>query len=129
MTDNTDTKGTLNGADSDGDDGKFTVFRALLSCPWQFKCYALWIWHVLVCAKITDFLCDCHGAWRELHSGPCTSHNTGKVTNVQVTFERKWQHVLLQGVPKPMSDCPGKVEIQFGQVNLWHNLSVGQAHF
>ena len=35
----------------------------------------------------------------------------------------------MQGAPKPMSDCPGQVEIQFGQVNLWHNLSVGQAHF
>ena len=34
-----------------------------------------------------------------------------------------------QGAPKPMSDCPGQVEIQFGKVNLWHNLSVGQAHF
>ena len=43
MTDNTDTKGTLNGADSDGDDGKFAALTAILSCPWQFKCYALWI--------------------------------------------------------------------------------------
>ena len=59
MTDNTDTKGTLNGADSDGDDGKFAALTAILSCPWQFKCYALWIWHGLVHAKITDFLCDC----------------------------------------------------------------------
>ena len=38
-------------------------------------------------------------------------------------------HLVVQGAPKPMSDCPGQVEIQFGQVNLWHNLSVGQAHF
>ena len=43
MTDNTNTKGTLNGADSDGDDGKFTVLMAMLSCPRQFKCYASWI--------------------------------------------------------------------------------------
>ena len=28
-----------------------------------------------------------------------------------------------------MSDCPGQVEIQFGHVNLWHDLSVGQAPF
>ena len=43
ITDNTDTKGTLNGADSDGDDGKFTVLRAMLLCLWQFKRYAPWI--------------------------------------------------------------------------------------
>ena len=43
VTDNTDTKGTVNGADSDGDDGKFTVLRAMLLCPWQFKRYAPWI--------------------------------------------------------------------------------------
>ena len=40
-----------------------------------------------------------------------------------------WLYVIVQGAPKPMSDCPGQVEIQFGQVNLWHNLSMGQAHF
>ena len=28
-----------------------------------------------------------------------------------------------------MSDCPGQVEIQFAHVNLWHDLSVGQALF
>ena len=28
-----------------------------------------------------------------------------------------------------MSHCPGQVEIQFGHVNLWHDLSVGQAPF
>ena len=38
-------------------------------------------------------------------------------------------HKAVQGEPKPLSDCPGQVEIQFGQVNLWYNLSVGQAHF
>ena len=26
--------------------------------------------------------------------------------------------IYYQGAPKPMSDCPGQVEIQFGQVNL-----------
>ena len=28
-----------------------------------------------------------------------------------------------------LSDCLGQVEISLGQVNLWHDLSVGQAHF
>ena len=28
-----------------------------------------------------------------------------------------------------MADCPGQVEIQFGHVNLWHDLSMGQALF
>ena len=41
----------------------------------------------------------------------------------------KPRSTLVQGAPKPMSDCPERVEILFGHENLWHNLSVGQAHF
>ena len=41
----------------------------------------------------------------------------------------KPRSTLVQGAPKPMSDCPGRVEILFGHENLWHDLSVGQAHF
>ena len=55
------------------------------------------------------------------------------VTEASDFYRQFWLHFknwkLSQGVSKPMSNCPRQVGIWFRQVNVWHDLSVGQARF
>ena len=78
-------------------------------------------------SKFLSWVMYCSLVKFEHDSGPVEQRISANTCSLTLTIAVNKRHTCSgneSGCTKPMSDCPGQVEIQFGG----HNLSVGQAH-